>query len=98
MDRAPLGTGAVTTVPADSASQVDRGLPTFITKSHMWMIGGSIGGKDGDNLSYKIKSAQSLEHPSTSRMSQPGRDPRLQDKGRPRGCGGFFRTTTPHLE
>lgn len=98
MDRAPPGTGAVMTVPADSASQVDRGLPMFITKSHMWMIGESIGGKDGDNLSYKMKSAQSLEHPSTSRMSQPGRDPGLQDNGRPGSCRGFFRTTTPHSE
>lgn len=50
----------------------------FITKSRMWVTGGSIGGKDGDNLSDKIKTAQSLEHPSGSRVSRRGRKPELQ--------------------
>ena len=60
----------------------------LITKSHVWMIGGSVGGKDGDNLSDKIITAQSLEHPSASRVSRHGREPGLQGPLRLGTSGG----------
>ena len=64
--------------PRTLCPRVGRGTAVFITKSRMWVTGGSIGGKDGDNLSDKIKTAQSLEHPSGSRVSRRGRKPELQ--------------------